>query len=127
MDMNKEIVIKFYEYMSDGLFDKMGEFMDQDAKVWLPNTREVFRGRNKYIDFNKKYPDKWKITIEKIYSMDDLVTSAVKVESEDKLNSFYNTAFFKIKGNLIEEITEYWGDNAEPPIWRVEEGLAERY
>ena len=51
--MNKEIVAKFYEYMSQGLFDKMGEFMDEDAIVWLPNTREVFRGRHNYVDFNK--------------------------------------------------------------------------
>ena len=125
--MNEEIVTKFYEYMNQGLFDKMGEFMDEDAIVWLPNTREVFRGRRNYVDFNKRYPGKWEITIDKIYSMDDIVISSVKVISEDRVNSFYCTAFFKIKDDLIKEITEYWGDNGEPPVWRVEEGLAERY
>ena len=44
--MNEQIVAKFYEYMSRGLFDKMGEFMDEDAIVWLPYTREVFIGRH---------------------------------------------------------------------------------
>jgi len=125
--LNEKIISNFYKYMGDGLFDKMGELMDKDATVWLPNTREIFRGSNKYVDFNKRYPGKWKMTIEKIYSIENTVISSVKVKLEDNLNSFYNTSFFKLEDNLIEEITEYWGDNGEPPKWRLDEKLSERY
>ena len=127
LNMNEDIVIKFWGFMSDAMFDGVGELIEKDANVWLPNTREVFRGRDKYIIFNKKYPGRWIITLDKIFSKDDMVISAVKVESEDKAINFYATSFFTIKNNLIHEITEYWGENNEPPIWRIEESLSERY
>ncbi|WP_353093201.1 nuclear transport factor 2 family protein [Tissierella praeacuta] len=125
--MNERIIEKFWTLMSDGMFDEVGELMQEDANVRLPNTREFFRGRDKYINFNKKYPGCWIITVDKIFSKDEIVISAVKVESEDKSSSFYATSFFTIKDNLISEIAEYWGDNGEPPQWRIEESLSERY
>lgn len=125
--MNESIIEKFWTLMSDGMFDEVGKLMQEDANVRLPNTREIFRGRDKYINFNKKYPGRWIITLDKIFSKDETVVSAVKVESEDKSSSFYATSFFTIKGNLISEIAEYWGDNGELPQWRIEESLSERY
>lgn len=125
--MNEDIIIKFWELMSNAMFDSVGELIGKDANVWLPNTREVFRGRDKYITFNKKYPGRFIITLDKIFSKDDMVISAVKVETEDRSNSFYATSFFTIKSSLTCEITEYWGDNSEPPVWRFEEKLSERY
>ncbi|MCQ4925126.1 nuclear transport factor 2 family protein [Tissierella carlieri] len=125
--MKEYIVKKFWNLMSDGMFDEVGELMEEDAYVWLPNTREVFKGRDKYINFNKKYPGRWIITLDKIFSKNEIVVSAVKVEAEDKSSSFYATSFFTIKDSLISEIAEYWGDNGEPPQWRVEESLSERY
>lgn len=125
--MKEYIVKKFWALMSDGMFDEVGELMEEDAYVWLPNTREVFKGKDKYINFNKKYPGRWIITLDKIFSKDEIVVSAVKVEAEDKSSSFYATSFFTVKDNLISEIAEYWGDNGEPPQWRIEELLSERY
>lgn len=125
--MNEDIVKKFWILMSDGMFDEVGELMAEDADVKLPNTREIFRGRDKYINFNKKYPGRWLITLDKIFSKEGIVISAVKVEAEDKSSSFYATSFFTIKDNLISEIVEYWGDNGDPPLWRIEESLSERY
>lgn len=125
--MNEFIVEKFWFLMSEGKFDEIGKLMKEDTKVWFPNTREVFKGRDKFIDFNKKYPGRWIINLDKILSKDDRVVSAVRVESEDKTSSFYATSFFRIKDNLIIEITEYWSDNGEPPEWRVNESLSERY
>lgn len=125
--MNESIVIRFWKLMSDAMFDEVGELIEKEANVWLPNTREVFRGRDKYITFNKKYPGRFIINIEKIFSKDNIVISAVRVVTEDKSSSFYATSFFTIKNNLICEITEYWGDNSEPPVWRIEESLSERY
>jgi len=124
---NKQIVIKFWRLFSEGKFEAAGELMHGDAIVWWPNTREVFKGREKFILANQKYPGRWLISIEKNICMDDTVISAVMVESEDKTSSFYATSFFYLKENLIQQITEYWGINGEPPAWRVQEILSERY
>ncbi len=125
--MNENLVKRFWNLMSDGMFDEVGELMSEDADVRLPNTREIFIGRDKYINFNKRYPGRWIITLDKIFSKDDMVVSAVRVEAEDRSISFYATSFFTIKDNLVSEIVEYWGDNGEPPEWRIEERLSERY
>ena len=50
--MNEDIVKRFWTLMSDGKFDEVGELMKEDAEVRLPNTREVFKGRDKYVNFN---------------------------------------------------------------------------
>ena len=41
------------------------------------------------------------------------VISVVKVESEDGADSFYATSLFSFEDGLIDEMTEYWGDNGE--------------
>lgn len=125
--MNEELIKRYWQLFDEGDFDLAGELMSDDANVCLPNTREVFHGRNKFILFNKKYPGRWRITIERIHSIEDMVVSAVKVESEDKQLSFYATSFFMLKNNLIQEVTEYWGENGEPPAWRNEGDFSERY
>jgi hypothetical protein len=113
--------------MSNGAFEKAGGLIKEDAAIWLPNTREVFRGRDKYVEFNKKYPGRWIITVEKLFCKDNCVVTAVKVESEDKTDSFYATSFFTLKDSLICEITEYWGENGPPPEWRTGSSLSDRY
>lgn len=125
--MNKDIVKRFWNLMSRGMFEDAGKLMSENCVVFFPNTKEVFRGRDKYVKMNQKYPGRWIISIEKLLSNEDTVVSAANVESEDKSSSFYDTAFFTIRNNVITEITEYWGDNGEPPKWRIEEKLSERY
>ena len=126
MDNNK-LVEQYWAYMDSGQFDKAGACMAVDAAVFFSNTREVFRSRDAFVVFNKKYPGKWSIGIEKLVAMDDTVITAVRVVSDDGEASFYATSFFTIKDGLIREITEYWGENSEPPPWRQKDSLSERY
>lgn len=125
--MREGIVRKFWMYIGEAFFDNAGELMTEDAIVWLPNSREVFRGRDKFVKFNKKYPGRWYISIEKMMSKGDTVISIIKVEAEDKSSSLYATSVVIFKNNLINEMVEYWGDNGEPPAWRLKESLSERY
>ncbi len=125
--MNEDIVKMYWNYMSNAEFDMAGTLMSENAVVWMPNTREVFRGRDCYIEFNRNYPGNWNISVEKILSIENNVITAVKVSSDNGNGSFYATSFFKITNNLIEEITEYWGENGEPPEWRIKEKLSEQY
>ena len=125
--MNELIIKKFWKLFNLQEFDAAGKLMDSEAVVMFPNTREIFKGRDKYIFFNKRYQGCWSISLEKIISKEEMVITVVKVESDEKFNSFYATSFFILKDNLIMEITEYWGDNGEPPKWRSDEALSERY
>ncbi|MBU5676327.1 nuclear transport factor 2 family protein [Alkaliphilus sp. MSJ-5] len=125
--MGENVVKLFWEYIHNADFDSLNELISDDASIWLPNTKEVFKGKRKYIEFNKKYPDRWYVDLEKLYVCGETVISVAKIFNSENTASFYVTSFFKVNNNLIEEIVEYWGDNGEPPKWRLHEKLSERY
>lgn len=125
--MVENIVNLFWKYIDEANFHGIKELMTNEARVWLPNTKEVFKGKDKYIEFNKRYPDRWHVHLEKLYTCGETVISAAKIFNAENTESFYVSSFFKVNNSLIEEITEYWGDNGEPPKWRQDENLSERY
>lgn len=110
-----------------GEYDEAAKLMAPEAVVQWCNTREIFRGRENFILANKKYPGaRWRISIEKLLSVNDMIISVVKAQCSEPESSFYATSFFKLRNELISEIVEYWGENGEPPEWRIKEGLSER-
>ena len=119
-----EIATKFLNYFNDAEFDKAASLLRDDCVVTWPNTREIFRGKRNFIEANKNYPGRWFISIEKIYSHNDLVVSVVKVSSDESTKSFHAVSFFKFKDDFIAEIEEYWGENSDPPVWRIEKGYS---
>jgi limonene-1,2-epoxide hydrolase len=127
MDIKAKTVRKFWQIFDEARYDDVADLLHPDCNVYWPNTRELFRGSQKLIDVNKRYPGRWHIDIVDVVAQDDLVVSVVRVYSHESKHSFYATSFFKFENGLIAEITEYWGDITEPPAWRIAEGLSERY
>lgn len=127
MDENARIVERFWKIFDAARYDDVAALLQLDCNVYWPNTRELFRGRQKLIDVNKRYPGRWHIEIVDIISKNELVVSVVRVYSKEKKQSFHATSFFKFKDGLIAEITEYWGENTNPLPWRIAEGLSETY
>jgi hypothetical protein len=125
--MGVNLIKAFWECINNADFDGLSKQMSDNAHIWLPNTKEVFKGKNKYIEFNKRYPGRWYVDLEKIYECGETIISVARIYTDENTLGLYVTSFFKLKDNLIEEITEYYSENDEPPKWRVEEGLAERY
>ena len=124
--MSVEIALRFWKYIDSAQFDKLAEVMSSDVAVWCPNTREVYQGAKKFIDFNKAYPGRWFANVEKTYETQSEVVTVAKVFNEDGLD-FYSVSFFEFEKDKIKEITQYWGDNSQPPAWRIEKGLSETY
>jgi len=127
MDAHARTVREFWQIFDEARFDDVAGLLHPDCNVYWPNTRELFRGSQKLIDVNKRYPGRWHIDIVDVVVKDDLAVSVVRVYSKEKTQSFYATSFFKFKDGRINEITEYWGENTEPPVWRVTAGLSERH
>ncbi|MDF2588638.1 MAG: hypothetical protein K0S41_2479 [Anaerocolumna sp.] len=125
--MKEKIVRLFWKYIDSANFEGLSEIMLDETCVWLPNTKEVFRGKNKYIEFNKQYPGRWYANVEKLFIADDTVITTTYIFNLDQSITFYVTSFFIIKEEKIEEITEYWSENSAPPTWRLEADLSEKY
>jgi predicted SnoaL-like aldol condensation-catalyzing enzyme len=127
MDRNSEVVRKFWQIFDEARFDDVAVLLHPDCNVYWPNTRELFKGSQKLIDMNKKYPGRWHIDVVDVVGKGDLVVSVVRVYSNESQHSFYATSFFKFEKGLIAKITEYWGNITEPPAWRIAEGFSQRY
>ncbi|MBN4074573.1 MAG: hypothetical protein COA82_04000 [Alkaliphilus sp.] len=117
--MSECIVKEFWKCIDEFRFDDMGMLMHENAKVNLPNTCDVFYGAKEYVEFNKKYPGQWRITVEKKCITKRTIVTAAKVTNEESGVVFYVTSFFEISDGKIKEIIEYWGDKTEPPEWRI--------
>lgn len=124
--MNK-IIVEFWDIIHNASFDKLKNILTENVKVYLPNTGEVFLSAQKYIEFNKKYPGRWYAEIKKYTESSEYIITTVFIQNDEKTMSFYVTSYFKLENNKIKEITEYWGNNEEPPAWRKAEKLSERY
>jgi len=127
MKTKEKIVEQYWKAFDEYNFDLAGTFMDTNAKVIWPNTQEIFKGRDNFILTQKNYPGTWKIILEKLISINEIVISVVKLTSVENSQSHYATSFFEFKGNYIIKITEYWGEISEPPEWRINSGWSDRY
>lgn len=124
--MLEQKVKTFWKHIDNADFDKLAEIMRVDANVILPNTKEIFRGCKKYIEFNKDYPGRWYAKIEKLIATKNKVISAVEITNDEGV-SLYVTSFFEFEDGLIKEVTEYWGENGEAPEWRQDKEYSEIY
>lgn len=124
--MITDTVIKFWEHIDKAQFDMLSDVMAAEANVILPNTNEIFYGRENYIKFNKDYPGRWYADVKKMFIAEDEIVTAVHISDKQGLD-FYVTSFFKFRNKAIIEITEYWGENSQTPKWRLEKGYSQEY
>lgn len=121
----RQIILDFYHYIDSADFDGLRQVMAEEAKVKLPNTRELFDSREAYIAFSKDYPGRWYANVERIVEAEHEVIAVAEITNHEI--SFYVTAFFVIQDGQIIEMTEYWGDNGEAPQWRRDKGYCTKY
>lgn len=127
MDERLGTVGKFLGLFGRGDFDRAEKLMRPGAVVRWPNTREVFRGRKGFIEANRRYPGRWRFSIERLEAAGDKVVSASRVWSRGSRKSFHVVSFFEFRAGLIARLTEYWGEDGEPPAWRKKGGWAKSY
>jgi ketosteroid isomerase-like protein len=124
---NEDRVRRYWTLFDRGDFTSAGELMAPDALIVWPNTREVFHGRDAFVRTNLIYPGRWRVTLERLYSFADTVITVALVRSVDGRESHYACSIFEFHSGSVSRLTEYWGENSDPPAWRTTAGLSERY
>ncbi|MEI5526455.1 nuclear transport factor 2 family protein [Streptomyces brasiliscabiei] len=100
------------------------ETLAADVVYDLPQTRELIRGRERYLEFNRDYPADWHARIERIVAEPGQVVTWIHVTVG--LEEMYAISFFTGDGDgRIAAITDFWPEPYEPPAGR--EHLVERY
>lgn len=94
------------------------DYFHENAYVNWHNTNERFTVAE-FIRANCEYPGKWAGEIERKEIIGDLIITAVHVYSRDRALSFHVTSFILVNDGKIAAIDEYWGDDGQPPEWRL--------
>lgn len=93
-----------------------------EARVRWHNTDEDFALED-FIRANCEYPGQWDGEVERVEQCGDLLVTATHVCAADRPLSFHVTSFFRLRGEKILSLDEYWGDDGPPPQWRRELNL----
>lgn len=122
--MNRvEQVIELWGKFDEGRFEELTELLPARFVAHWPQTREVIRGADNFIQLNKNYPGVWRCQVLKIVEAGDQVISVVKISDDE--TAVYATSFFEFRANELLGVTEFFADEDDPPFDRTR--WAERY
>ena len=118
----KQSVLNMWNDINNQNWGELSLYFSEAAVINWHNTNECFSVRE-FVLANSKYPGKWLIEVEKLLETENIVISVVKVILEDSNISFHATSFFQFLDAKITVLDEYWGDDSQPPQWRVDMGI----
>ncbi len=109
----KTCIERYWKAANDRDWITFESLLHEDIVYELPQTRERIRGRRAFSEFNKTYPGKWTLSIERLVVEDSQAVSQIVFRLNDEEQS--GISFFEFKGSLIFRIVEYWPDPYAPP------------
>lgn len=93
-----------------------------DAALHWPTSGEHFDDADAAIKVQAIYPEGWAIRVIEVNELTDgRVHSAIEVKHG--VDRFFANSLFRFEGELIAEITEYWGQFEQPPAWRTADAI----
>jgi hypothetical protein len=95
----------------------LAELLHADVIYRLPQTREVVRGRDAYLRWNREYPDVWHLRLVAAYG--DATGGAARLEVDIEGEAAATAiVFFAVEVGLITEVTDWWPTSYDPPPGR---------
>lgn len=121
----RTLVINFWKDVVEQNATNLKQYFSKEALIKWHNTNELFTVEE-YITANCEYPGKWNGDIERIEGINGTIITVVRVyDLEDKI-SVHATSFITFYEDKIVEIDEYWGDDGQPPQWRLDEKIGKQ-
>lgn len=118
--MNNNALLNIENFWKDVISQNrtaLPHYFTENAIIRWHCTNEQFT-KDEYVQINCDYPDNWKGEIERIERTGDSIILAGHVFSVNENESYHVASFIKCKGNLIQELDEYWAEDGDAPEWR---------
>ncbi len=99
----------------------MADLLADDFVLEWPQDQVQIRGRTKFVDFNRSYPEGWSIEVLRIVAEGSSVVSEVRVP-HPTVGPYYALSFFQLDRGRIASTREYWVEEAyeEPAADRAQ-------
>jgi ketosteroid isomerase-like protein len=112
------IVHDLWDLFDQQRWDDARLLLADDFTATLPDTREVFPSADAWIEFNRRYPGRWRIEILRTVTEDDQVVTETSITDAD--TEVRAASFWTVTDGRIAAVTEYYVEpgTAAPPFDR---------
>lgn len=104
-------------------WDAWTALLDPGVVYEMPQSRERIRGRDRYLEFNQRYPADWHLRRKLVIADESHAVIWLDVTADGA--TVDAIAFLDFAGGLVTRITDFWPEPSEPQAWRAH--LVERY
>lgn len=111
----EEVVAAFWARMQARDWDGLARLLAPDLVVEWPDTRMRISGRDKYVGFNREYPEGWAIEVLDIVAQGSTVVSEVRVPHGER-GTYYVVSLLHIDNGRIARGREYWLEERVEPV-----------
>ena len=92
----------------------VGELLAEDLVVEWPASAERIVGRDRFVGFNREYPEGWSIRVLRVVASGEEVVSEVEVPHVEA-GVFRTAGFWTVRDGRIVHGREYWKRLGEDP------------
>ena len=114
-----EVVAQLWDRVQARDWFGVGELLAEDFVLEWPHDLVCLRGRAKFVEFNRSYPEGWSIEVLRIVAEGNTAVSEVRVP-HPSVGPYFALSFFEVNEDRIASCREYWVMEA------YEEPVAER-
>ena len=90
------------------------DVLHPDVVYRLPQTREVVRGRDAYLRWNREYPDVWHLSLVAAYGDATGGAARLRVAIDGQDDDVDALVFVAVADGRLVEITDWWPTPYEP-------------
>lgn len=119
MDANPTVALlqAYVERLEARDWTGLASLLHPDVIYCLPQTREVVRGRDAFLRWNREYPDGWHLRLAAAYG--DATGGAARIEADVEGEGAATAILFvAVESGLITEVSDWWPTSYDPPSGR---------
>ena len=111
----KATVAELWRRLQARDWDGLTELLAENLVVDWPNSHQRIRGRGRFIEFNRAYPEGWTIEVVNLFADGNVVVSEMRVP-HDTLGRFDLVAIYEVEDGRVIRGREYWMDDVAEPV-----------
>jgi len=103
----RDVVVAFWDRIQARDWDGLSRLLSDDFVVEWPDARLRIRGRENFVEFNRTYPEGWKIEVLGMVAEGQTVVSEVRVPHTEQ-GIYYVLSVLSVDGDRVAGGREYW-------------------
>lgn len=114
-----DVVRAYWQAMATNDFTDAALWLDENVRIYWPQSSEVIEGRADFAAVNQAYPCQglWRFDVVRLIAQGDEVVTETIVR-DDRMTARAITFHRVTDGQIVEQI-EYWPDDYPAPDWRA--------